>query len=86
MAQSLDVTVLQTDYMVNKLADFPADRFAIKALCACGHTATIDTSTLPADLTVPALRRSLRCGRCGRRATGIRILWTAAGGFRYSAA
>jgi len=70
--------------MVNTLSDFPADRFAIHAVCDCGHMAVVDTSRLPGGLPVPVLRQSLRCQACGERASGIRIIWTAAGGFAHA--
>ena len=70
--------------MVNTLSDFPADRFAIYAVCARGHIATVDTSRLPGDMPIPVLRQSLRCEACGERASGIRIICTAAGGFAHA--
>jgi len=72
--------------MPNALADFPPDRFAIHAFCACGHQAPIDTTRLPASLTIDILRARLRCGACGGREVSIRIIWTAAGGFHHSGA
>lgn len=71
--------------MANVIADFPADRFAIHAHCPCGHGARLDLERLPADLTIERLRARLRCRACGGRAVGIRISWTAAGGFAHSA-
>jgi hypothetical protein len=70
---------------MNRLADFPNDRFVIHAVCECGHMAAVDTSRLPADLSIPTLRASLLCSACGARAAGIRVIWTAAGGFAHSA-
>lgn len=70
--------------MTNSLADFPPDRFAIVAFCACGHQAAIESGGLPADLPMLILQRSLRCAACGGRGASIRIVWTAAGGFKHS--
>ena len=84
LGHMLTLSLWNVSYMVNTLSNFPADRFAIYAVCNCGHMAAVDTSRLPGSLTIPALRQSLRCGACGERATGIRIIWTAAGGFAYA--
>lgn len=70
--------------MENTLADFPPDRFAIAAFCACGHSAQIDYRRLPYETPVNSLRSGLICKVCGRRDPGIRIHWAAAGGFKYS--
>jgi hypothetical protein len=71
--------------MANVIADFPANRFAIHAHCPCGHGARLDLERLPAALTIDRLRARLRCRACGGREIGIRISWTAAGGFAHSA-
>ncbi len=70
--------------MVKTLSDFPADRFAIHAICDCGHMAMVETTRLPDDMSIPLLHQSLRCGPCGERASGIRNIWTAAGGFAHA--
>lgn len=69
----------------NTLADFPADRFAIHALCECGHQARVPTETLPPALRVDVLRAALRCQVCGSRQVRISIVWTAAGGYAHCA-
>ena len=70
--------------MGNTLSHFPPDRFAIFAVCECGNTAAADTTRLPRDLQIPILRQPLRCQACGGRESGIRIIWTAAGGFAHA--
>ena len=84
LARLVSQSVPDYSCMLNVLSDFPPDRFAIHAACDCGHMAPIDTTRLPADLPVPVLRDSLRCRVCGGPAAGIRIIWTAAGGFAHS--
>jgi hypothetical protein len=69
--------------MSNKLADFPPERFVIRAHCACGHDAPVPLARLPAGLTVAGLRSRLRCGSCGGREVGISIIWIAAGGYAH---
>jgi len=71
--------------MASTLADFPPDRFAIHAYCECGHSARVGADRLPADMQIQWLRSRLRCGACGSRQVSIRIEWTAAGGYKYSA-
>lgn len=71
--------------MANVLADFPADRFDIVAFCHCGHQAVLDLSRVPPGLSIDTVRARLRCRRCGDREASIRLVWTAAGGFRHSA-
>ena len=69
----------------NTLDDFPATTFAIVAFCErCGRRAALDRENLPPKVTIKALRRRLRCSGCGSRETSIRIVYTGAGGFRYS--
>jgi hypothetical protein len=68
---------------MNILADFPSERFAIIAHCLCGHAGRVETSRLPQELAISALERSLRCADCGARASGIRIVWIAAGGYAH---
>jgi hypothetical protein len=68
----------------NTLDDFPADAFAIIAFCdACGRSRPLERGALPEGLTIADLRRRLRCAACGSRETSIRIVYAAAGGFRY---
>jgi hypothetical protein len=67
--------------MANTLSDFPADRFAIRAYCECGHDAALPIATMPQDMTIDALRARLRCQRCGARGVRISIIWIAAGGY-----
>jgi len=67
----------------NTLDDFPAERFTILAFCdACGHHAPVDRTRVAAGMTLPQVRSQLRCSVCTGRACSIRILYTAAGGFR----
>lgn len=68
---------------VNRLSDFPADRFLFMAFCDCGHQAARDHSTLPAQTTMPALRAGLRCRACGANALSVLIVWQQSGGFEY---
>jgi hypothetical protein len=72
--------------MANTLSDFPRDEFRIVGFCACGRSAAIDTTQLPPDLTIEVLRGHLRCRVCGGQDVSLRIVWTAAGGFKHSAA
>ena len=68
----------------NRLADFPADQFTIWAFCdACSHSAMLDRRRIPARVTVQGLGARLRCSACGHRGGSIRIVYTAAGEFRY---
>jgi hypothetical protein len=69
---------------MNTLADFPPDRFAIIAHCTCGHSGQIDTTVLPPDLPMSVINHALRCSACGGRASGVRIIWTAAGGYAHA--
>ena len=69
---------------MNTLADFPPDRFAIHAFCTCGHRGQVDTSRLPLLLPMDAFHARLRCQVRVGREVSIRIVWTAAGGFKYS--
>jgi hypothetical protein len=67
----------------NTLDDFPAESFAILVLCeACGRQGWLDRAKVPAGVTVQALRARLRCSACGSRKGSIRIVYSAAGGFR----
>jgi hypothetical protein len=68
----------------NTLADFPPDQFTIWAICnACGYQVALEREGLPEGLVVQELPRRLRCGSCGGRDCGIRIVYSGAGGFRY---
>lgn len=68
----------------NTLDDFPAESFAILVLCeACGRQRWLDHAKVPTGVTVQALRERLRCSGCGSRQGSIRIVYSAAGGFRY---
>ena len=71
----------------NTLDDFPAESFAILVLCeACGRQGWLDRASVPAGVTVQELRGRLRCSGCGSRDASIRIVYTAAGGFRSAGA
>ena len=70
----------------NQPEDFPPERFDLIAFCeACGHSGLIARDRIPAGLSVSALPARLRCGICGARQAGIRIVYTGAGGFHYGA-
>lgn len=71
-------------YMANTLADFPPHQFAITAYCQCGYRAHVDYRQLPPEMLVSSLRTRLVCQVCGQHNPGIRIHWSAAGGFKYS--
>jgi hypothetical protein len=49
---------------------------SVDVTCACGNRASIDVSTLPGEIEVPALRQRLRCVACGRRPQDIRPDWS----------
>jgi ribosomal protein S14 len=67
----------------NRLCDFPPDQFSIAVTCEhCGRDHWLDRSTVPEEVTIPALRSRLRCQACGRKEASIRIVYVAAGGFR----
>jgi len=64
--------------------DFPPETFELRGFCdACGYSAAIARTGIPAGLSVQGLTRRLRCTACGSRETGIRIIYTGAGGFRH---
>lgn len=50
----------------------------------CGHSATVNLQGLDPELTIPELRRRLRCVECGSRQVESRIAYIAAGGYRHS--
>jgi hypothetical protein len=68
---------------VQRLADFPIDRFVITAHCPFGHSAQIDYGLLPPDTLVNSLRPRLVCKVCGKREPSLSIHWSDAGGFKY---
>jgi|AACY02.16.fsa_nt_gi hypothetical protein len=64
--------------------DFPPETFELRGFCdACGYSATVARADIPAGLSVQGLARRLRCTACGSRETGMRIIYTGAGGFRH---
>ncbi len=64
--------------------DFPPDTFDLRGFCdACGYSASVSRPRIPAGLSVQGLAQRLRCTACGSRETGIRIIYTGAGGFRH---
>jgi hypothetical protein len=66
---------------------FPPERFALVAFCeGCGHSATLAREALPPGLTVQQIPARLRCTICRRRPGTLRIVYTGAGGFKYSGA
>jgi len=70
----------------NTLADFPADAFTIFVWCdACGHNGTFDRARVSEDIRMQTLHDKLRCSSCGSCHVSIRIAYTGAGGFHYSA-
>jgi hypothetical protein len=71
----------------NTLDELPAELFTILVFCdACGHQSPLDRAKVPAGLCVQELPGKLRCSACGSRETSMRIVYTGAGGFRYSGA
>ncbi len=70
---------------LNQIKDFDPETNAIIAYCQeCRHSATLNLELLQQELTIPELRRRLRCTECGAREAEIRITYIAAGGYRYS--
>ena len=64
--------------------DFPPETFELRGFCdACGYSASVARARIPAGLSVQGLARRLRCTACGSRETGMRIIYTGAGGFRH---
>ena len=45
---------------------------SIFATCECGRRVSVDVSSLPGAVTVPALRFRLRCSACGARPNDVR--------------
>ncbi len=69
----------------NTLDDFPAEAFTILVFCdVCDRSVPLDRTKVPDGLTVQELVKKLRCSSCGSRKASIRIVYTGAGGFRYS--
>lgn len=69
---------------LTELEEFPPDTFELRGFCdACGYSATVARARIPSGLSVQGLARRLRCTACGSRETGIRIIYTGAGGFRH---
>jgi len=48
---------------------------SIFATCDYGRSASIDVSSLPGTVAVPALRWRLRCSACGSRPADVRPDW-----------
>ena len=70
----------------NTLADFPAETFTIMVFCdKCGHSSALAREKVPTKITVRNLGTLLRCSCCGSREASVRIIYSAAGGFRYGA-
>jgi hypothetical protein len=64
--------------------DFPPETFELRGFCdACGYSAAVSRARIPVGLSVQTLARRLRCTACGSRETGMRIIYTGAGGFRH---
>ena len=61
--------------------------FIVAAFCRCGHRADVDLARLAAakgwDLDTTAIRRCLRCSKCGSREVEIRIVFHGGIGFRH---
>lgn len=49
---------------------------AVDVSCACGRRESVDVSSLPGSIEVPALRRRLRCSACGARPEDVRPDWS----------
>lgn len=70
---------------LNQIKDFDPETQAIIAYCQeCRHSATLNLGLLQPELTIPELRRRLRCTECGARQAEIRIGYIAAGGYQHS--
>jgi hypothetical protein len=48
---------------------------SIFATCDCGRHASVDVSSLPGAVAIPALRFRLRCSACGARPNDVRPDW-----------
>ena len=69
----------------NRIRDFAPSTHAIIGYCGqCGHSAAVNLEPLNPELTIPELRRRLRCAQCGGREVEIRITYIAAGGYSHS--
>lgn len=63
---------------------FPPETFELRGFCdGCGYSAAVSRARIPVGLSVQGLVRRLRCAACGSRETGMRIIYTGAGGFRH---
>lgn len=70
----------------NTLDEFPPEAFTILVFCdTCGHSGPLDRAKVPAGLYVQELQGKLRCSACGSREASMRLVYTGAGGFHYSA-
>ncbi len=49
---------------------------AVDAACACGRRASVDVSDISGSITVPSLKRRLRCSDCGARPEDVRPDWS----------
>jgi hypothetical protein len=68
----------------NRIQDFDPAMYAIIAYCGqCKHSATLNLERLEPKLTIPELRRRLRCTECGAGKVEIGIAYIAAGGYRH---
>jgi primosomal protein N' len=66
----------------NILSDFDPAKFTTYGFCAdCNHSAVVPR--LDENMTIPALKASLRCSACGSHDTSIRICYTGAGEFQW---
>jgi len=68
----------------NSLNDFPEGEFTILVFCdACGRSAPLDRSKVPAGTGLQTLPSILRCSSCGSRDASMRIIYTGAGGYHH---
>lgn len=69
----------------NRIRDFDPATHAIIGYCGrCGHSAAVNLEPLEPEMTIPELRRRLKCTRCGSREVEMRIAYIAAGGYSHS--
>ena len=74
----------RTRVVQNGLDDFPEGQFTILVFCdACGRSAPLDRSKVPAGTGVQTLPSMLRCSSCGSRDASMRIIYTDAGGYHH---
>ena len=69
----------------HRIRDFDPATHAIIGYCGqCGHSTAVNLERLEPKLTVPELRRRLRCAEGGSREVEIKMAYIAAGGCSHS--